>query len=105
MAITQKHRVEFTITSIMHTDVEQAIAKDLIKLAEAVSAGETHYGSLPIGPRQKHMVSLFVEGGMEAVASFLVRYSLRESIRELSDEFSTAGTFKFSPASVRKEDA
>lgn len=102
MAITQKHKVEFMVTSVLPTDVEQDIAKDLIKLAKSVSNGETHRNGVLIDQRQKRMLSLFVEGGMEAVSSFLVRTAIRESIREIRDEYSAGECFKLSPASVRK---
>lgn len=102
MAITQKHKVEFLVTSVLPTEVEQAYAQDLVKLAKAVMAGETHYKGHPIGHRQKYMLQLFVTEGMEGVSAFLIRQALREAIKELREEYTDGDCFKFSPASVRK---
>lgn len=102
MAITQKHKVEFMVTAVLPSDVEQELAQDLVKLAKAVMNGETHFKGHPIDGRQKHMLTVFVTEGMEGIAAFLIRQAMREAIKEMREEYADGDCFKFSPASVRK---
>lgn len=102
MAIAQKHKVEFTVTTTMSLDVEHALSKELDKMSKVALEGATHYAGVLIDSRQKCMLALFAKGGMEAVASFLVRHTIREAVRELSGEYSSGATCKFSPAIIRK---
>lgn len=102
MAITQKHKVEFLVTSVLPTDLEEDLVKDFIGIAKAIMAGETHYMGQPIDNRQKYMLQLFVTEGMEGVSTFLIRQAMREAIKGMREEYSDDDCFKFSPASVRK---
>lgn len=102
MAITQKFKVEFMVTAVLPTEVEEAIAKDLVQLAKAVMNGQTHHNGNLITHPQKYMLSLFATEGMEGVMSFLVRQGMREAIKEMREEYTDRESFKLSPASVRK---
>lgn len=102
MAITQKFKVEFMATAVLPSDVEQTIAQDLVKMAKAFMAGETHYKGRPIGQPQKHMMMLLATEGMEGVMSFIFRQGMREAVKEMREEYTDRESFKLSPASVRK---
>jgi len=102
MAITQRHRVTFTVTSKMDSETQGELEDGILKLAKAIAKGETTFNGYKIGHKQRHMVYLLLTGGMEAVADFIIKNALRESIRNFKDAYSDSEALKVSPAMVSK---
>lgn len=92
MAMTKRAIVSFNLKAVLPTDQEEIIIKGLRELAKGVHSGEIN----PDG-KQRHMLTLWLTEGMDAVIEFIMRNSLRSMIKEAVQEYS----FSVSPATVR----
>lgn len=102
MAITQKHKVEFTVKSVVPTADVDALIEHIKGAAKAVINGADSYKGYPLDERQKHIIELFVTGGMEDVLSFMVRDALRDAIKGLTDGYGDGHFLTVAPAKIRK---
>lgn len=96
MAMTKRAIVSFNLKAVLPTDQEEIIIEGLRKLANGVHSGEIK----PDG-KQRHMLTLWLTEGMDAVIEFLLRNNLRSMIKEAVQEYSDSEFFSVSPATVR----
>ena len=96
MAMTKRAIVSFNLKAVLPTDQEEIIIEGLRKLAKGVHSGEIK----PDG-KQRHMLTMWLTEGMDAVIEFLMRNSLRSMIKEAVQEYSDSEFFSVSPATVR----
>lgn len=96
MAMTKRAIVSFNLKAVLPTDQEEFIIKGLRELAKDVHSGEIN----PDG-KQRHMLTLWLTEGMDAVIEFVLRDSFRSMIKEAVQEYSDAEFFSVSPATVR----
>lgn len=96
MAMTKSAIVSFNLKAVLPTDQEEIIADGLRELAKSVHSGEIK----PDG-RQRHMLTLWLTEGMDAVIEFVLRDGLRSMIKEAVQEYSDSELFSVSPATVR----
>lgn len=96
MAMTKRAIVSFNLKAVLPTDQEEFIIKGLRELAKDVHSGE-------INPdcKQRHMLTLWLTEGMDAVIEFVLRDNFRSMIKEALQEYSDAEFFSVSPATVR----
>lgn len=96
MAMTKRAIVSFNLKAVLPTDQEEFIIKGLRELAKGVHSGEIN----PDG-KQRHMLTLWLTEGMDAVIEFGLRDSFRSMIKEAVQKYSDAEFFSVSPATVR----
>ena len=96
MAMTKRAIVSFNLKAVLPTDQEEFIIKGLRELANGVHSGEIN----PDG-KQRHMLTLWLTEGMDAVIEFVLRDSFRSMIKEAAQEYSDAEFLSISPATVR----
>lgn len=96
MAMTKRAIVSFNFKAILPTDQEEIIIGGLRELAKSVNSGEIE----PDG-KQRHMLTLWLTEGMDAVIEFVLRDSFRSMVKEAVQEYSDAEFFSVSPATVR----
>lgn len=96
MAITKRATVSFNLKAVLPTDQEELIIKGLRELAKGVNSGEIE----PDG-KQRHMLTLWLTEGMDAVIEFVLRDSFRSMVKEAVQDYSDSEFFSFSPATVR----
>lgn len=96
MAMTKRAIVSFNLKAVLPTDQEEYIIKCLRELAKGVHSGEIN----PDG-KERHMLTLWLTEGMEAVIEFVLRDNLRSMIKEAVQEYSGSEFFSVSPATVR----
>ena len=96
MAMTKRAIVSFNLKAVLPTDQEEIIIKGLRELAKGVHSGEIN----PDG-KQRHMLTLWLTEGMDAVIEFILRANFRSIIKEAVQEYSDAEFFSVSPATVR----
>lgn len=96
MAMTKRAIVSFNLKSVLPTDQEEIIIGGLRKLAKDVNSGEIE----PDG-KQRHMLTLWLTEGMDAVIEFILRDGLRSMVKEAVQEYSESEFFSVSPATVR----
>lgn len=97
MAMTKKFKVSFNVTAVMPSDVEAALFEDVKRLAKMVRDGDES-----VSHKQREMLVQFLTNGMEGLMAFVVKQALRESIKEMKEEYADGDCFKFSPATVRE---
>lgn len=96
MAMTKRAIVSFNLKAVIPTDQEEIIIKGMRELAKGVHSGEID----PDG-KQRHMLTLWLTEGMDAVIEFILRNNLRSMIKEDIKEYSNSEFFSVSPATVR----
>lgn len=96
MARTKRAIVSFNLKAVIPTDQEEIIIEGLRKLAKDVHSGEIK----PDGA-QRHVLTLWLTEGMDAVIEFGVRDSFRSMFKKAMQEYSDAELFSVSPATVR----
>lgn len=96
MAMTKRAIVSFNLKAVLPTDQEELIIKGLRELAKGVHSGEINPDA-----KQRHMLTLWLTEGMDAVIEFVLRDNLRSMIKEAVQEYSDSEFFSFSPATVR----
>lgn len=96
MAMTKRAIVSFNLKAVLPTDQEEIIIGGLRELAKSVNSGEIE----PDG-KQRHMLTLWLTEGMDAVIEFVLRDSFRSLVKEAVQEYSDAEFFSVSPATVR----
>lgn len=96
MAMTKRAIVSFNLKAVLPTDQEEIIIKGLRELAKGVHSGEIN----PDG-KQRHMLTMWLTVGMDAVIEFILRANLRSMIKESIQEYSDSEFFSVSPATVR----
>lgn len=96
MAMTKRAIVSFNLKAVLPTDQEELIIKSLRELAKGVHSGEIN----PNG-RQRHMLTLWLTEGMDAVIEFVLRDIFRSMVKESVQEYSDSEFFSVSPATVR----
>lgn len=96
MAMTKRAIVSFNIKAVLPTDQEKLIIKGLRELAKCIHSGEINPDA-----KQRHMLTLWLTEGMDAVIEFVLRDNLRSTIKEAIQENSDAEFFSVSPATVR----
>uniref|UniRef100_A0A7D5KUN9 HNS binding protein n=2 Tax=Kayfunavirus TaxID=2732686 RepID=A0A7D5KUN9_9CAUD len=96
MAMTKRAIVSFNLKAVLPTDQEEIIIKGLRELAKGVHSGEIN----PDG-KQRHMLTMWLTVGMDAVIEFILRDNLRSMIKESIQEYSDSEFFSVSPATVR----
>ena len=96
MAMTKRAIVSFNLKAVLPTDQEEFIIKGLRELAKDVHSGEIN----PDG-KQRHLLTMWLTEGMDAVIEFVLRDSFRSMIKEAAQEYSDAEFFSISPATVR----
>lgn len=96
MAMTKRAIVSFNLKAVLPTDQEELIIKGLRELAKGVHSGEINPDA-----KQRHMLTLWLTEGMDAVIEFVLRDSFRSMVKEDVQEYSDAEFFSVSPATVR----
>lgn len=96
MAMTKRAIVSFNLKAVLAADEEEVIIKNLRELAKGVHSGEIN----PDG-NQRHMLTLWLTEGMDAVIEFALRKNLRSMIKEAVQDYSDSERFSVSPATVR----
>lgn len=97
MAITQKFKVSFDIKHVIDSEMESMLDERVLETARFLS-GKTESNPWPSRQFAEEVMVQALNGGKEAVASFLVKQGLREFLRtELRED-----GFKFSPAFIRE---
>lgn len=96
MSMTKRAIVSFNLKAVLPTDQEELIIKGLRELAKDVHSGEIN----PDG-KQRHMLTLWLTEGMDAVIEFILRDNLRSMIKEAIQEYSDPEFLSVSPATVR----
>lgn len=96
MAMTKRAIVSFNFKAVLPTDQEEFIIKGLRELAKSVHSGEIN----PDG-KQRHMLTLWLTEGMDAVIEFILRDSFRSMVKEAVQEYSDSEYFSVSPSTVR----
>lgn len=96
MAMTKRAIVSFNLKAVIPTDQEEIIINGLRELAKGVHSGEID----PDG-KQRHMLTLWLTEGMDAVIEFILRNNLRSMIKEDIKEYSNSEFCSVSPATVR----
>lgn len=96
MAMTKRAIVSFNLKAVLPTDQEEIIIDVLRELAKGVHSGEIN----PDG-KQRHMLTLWLTVGMDAVLEFILRDNLRSMIKKDMQECSGSEFFSVSPATVR----
>lgn len=96
MAMTKRAIVSFNFKAVLPTDQEEFIIKGPRELAKCVHSGEIN----PDG-KQRHMLTLWLTEGMDAVIEFVLRDNFRSMVKEAVQEYSGAEFFSVSPATVR----
>lgn len=92
MAMTKRAIVSFNLKAVLPTDKEEIIIEGLRELAKGVHSGEIN----PDG-KQRHMLTMWLTEGMDAVIEFIMRDNVRSMIKEAVQEY----FFSASPATVR----
>lgn len=95
MAMTKRAIVSFNLKAVLPTDKEEIIIGGLRELAKGVHSGEIK----PDG-KQRHMLTLWLTEGMDAVIEFMIRNSFRSIVKEALQEYSDAEFLSVSPATV-----
>ena len=96
MAMTKRAIVSFNLKAVLPTDQEERIVDGLRELAKAVHSGEIK----PDG-KQRHLLTLWLTGGMDEVIEFVLRDSFRSMIKEAVQGYADAEFLSVSPATVR----
>ncbi|QBQ73006.1 HNS binding protein [Hafnia phage vB_HpaA_yong1] len=96
MAMTKRAIVSFNLKAVLPTGQEELIVNVLRELAKVVHSGEIN----PDG-KQRHMLTLWLTEGMDAVIEFALRDRFRSMVKEAVQEYSDAEFFSVSPATVR----
>lgn len=96
MAMTKRAIVSFNLKAVLPTDQEEIIIDGLRELAKGVHSGEIN----PDG-KQRHMLTMWLTVGMDAVIEFILRDNLRSMIKKDIQEYSDSEFFSVSPATVR----
>lgn len=96
MAMTKRAIVSFNLKAVLPTDQEEFIIKGLRELAKDVHSGEIN----PDG-KQRHVLTLWLTEGMDAVIEFILRNHVRSVVKEAIQEYSDSELLSASPATVR----
>lgn len=96
MAMTKRAIVSFNLKAVLPTDQEEIIIDGLRELAKGVHSGEIKPDS-----KQRHMLTLWLTEGMDAVIEFIMRDNLRSMIKKAAQDYSDSEFFSVSPATVR----
>lgn len=96
MAMTKRAIVSFNFKAVLPKDQEELIIKGLRELVKGVHSGEINPDA-----QQRHMLTLWLTEGMDAVIEFVMRDNLRSIIKEAIQEYSDSEFFSASPATVR----
>lgn len=96
MAMTKRAIVSFNIKAVLPTDQEEIIIDGLRELAKGV-----HSGEIEPDDKQRHMLTLWLTEGMDAVIEFVLRAGFRSMLKEAVQDYSDSEFFSVSPATVR----
>lgn len=96
MAMTKRAIVNFSLKAVLPTDQEEFIIKGLREMAKGVHSGEINPDA-----KQRHMLTLWLTEGMDAVIEFVLRDNLRSMIKEAIQEYLDSELLSVSPATVR----
>lgn len=100
MSITKRYKVSFTFTHVLDSvDVEQ-LDRRVLEAARVVT-GKLDVIDSPFNSYEfaKGFVLAALNGGRDAAAAYLVKYSIRDALK---DSLKSGDGLKFSPATVRE---
>lgn len=98
MAITKRFKVSFEVTAVIDSKSESNLNDVLVDIAKKAATGEE------LNPLKRELLVQGLTYGPEGAATFCIKQSLRNFIRECHGELSSTErkNMRFSPATIRE---